>query len=120
MKNRLLNLLWAGLVATFLFTGPCFGQAGSASVTGLVTDPQGARIPNAKVVARKVDTGIERSTQATSDGLYRFDALEPGIYDFRVEQPGFNIAEAKAVKLQVGESRDVNFTLGVSGTAEKV
>jgi hypothetical protein len=120
MKNRLLNLLWAGLVATFLFSGLCFAQAGSASVTGLVTDPQGARVPNAKVIARKVDTGIERITQSTSDGLYRFDALEPGIYDFRVEQQGFNTAEAKAVKLQVGEQRDVNFTLGVSGTAEKV
>ena len=113
-------MLAAFLSAMVLFTGLCYGQAGSASITGMVVDPQGARVPNAKVVARKVDTGTERTTLTTSDGLYRFDTLEPGLYNIRVDAQGFSGAEIKAVTLQVGEQRDVNFTVSVSGTAEKV
>jgi hypothetical protein len=119
MKNRLLNLLWAGPVATFLFAGLCYGQA-TATITGMVVDPQGARVPKATVIARKIDTRAERTTLTTSDGLFRFDTLEPGVYDIHVDATGFSAAEAKSILLQVGEQRDVNFTLNVSGGTEKV
>src|SRR6266852_6816241 len=89
--------------------------AATATIVGTVLDPQGAVVANATVVAKKVDTGLERTTKSTSEGLYRFDNLQPGIYEVRVDAQGFAKAEAKGVKLQVGEQRDLNFDLGVTG-----
>jgi hypothetical protein len=43
--------------------------------------------------------------------LYRFDNLAPGIYDVKIDVGGFNKVEAKKIKVQVGEQRDVNFNL---------
>src|SRR6185436_15760530 len=97
-----------------------FAQTATATIVGSVLDPQGAVVTNANVVARNVDTGIERTTKSTSEGLYRFENLPPGVYDVSVKAQGFADANAKAVRLQVGEQRDVNFALVVSGTTATV
>ena len=97
-----------------------YAQTATATIVGTVLDPQGAVVADANVVARNVDTGIERTTRSTSEGLYRFGNLPPGVYDVSVEAQGFSKAAAKAVKLQVGEQRDVNFSLVVSGTMATV
>src|SRR6185295_15626513 len=95
-------------------------QTATATIVGTLVDPQGAVVASATVVARNVDTGIERTTKSTSEGLYRFDGLPPGVYDVRVEAQGFGKSEIKGVKLQVGEQRDVNFGLSVTGKSEIV
>jgi carboxypeptidase family protein/TonB-dependent receptor-like protein len=97
-----------------------FAQTATATIVGSVLDPQGAVVTNANIVARNVDTGIERTTKSTSEGLYRFENLPPGVYDVSVKAQGFADANAKAVRLQVGEQRDVNFALVVSGTTATV
>ena len=97
-----------------------YAQTATATIVGSVLDPQGAVVANANVVARNVDTGIERTTKSTSEGLYRFANLPPGVYDVSVQAQGFADASAKAVKLQVGEQRDVNFALVVTGTTATV
>src|SRR5205085_289082 len=94
-----------------------FGQGSTASVTGRVLDPQKAVINDAKVVAKNVATGAESTTTTTGEGVYSFTALPAGVYDIRVEKEGFGGAQAKAVKLQVGDRRDLNFNLGVSTTS---
>lgn len=95
-------------------------QSATATIVGTVIDPQGALVAGATVVARNVETGIERTTKSTSEGLYRFSNLPPGVYDVRVEAQGFARGEAKAVRVQVGEQKDVNFNLVVSGTTATV
>jgi len=90
-----------------------YGQSGT--ITGRVVDPKGGSIPNVTVTATNDETGIGRTTTTSSDGLYRFDNLAPGLYDVMVNVTGFNRAQAKAVKLQVGEARDINFNLELAG-----
>lgn len=97
-----------------------YGQGAFATITGRALDPKGAAVPNADVTATNTETGIVRTTKTTSDGLYRFDNLPPGIYDVSLEASGFTKAEAKAVKLQVGEFRDVNFNLELAGQKQSV
>src|SRR5580692_1010075 len=95
-------------------------SAAFATITGRALDPKGASVPNAAVTATNTETGIVRTTQTTNDGLYRFDNLTPGLYDVSVEASGFTKALAKAVKLQVGEQRDVNFNLELEGQKQSV
>ena len=95
-------------------------SAAFATITGRALDPKGASVPNATVTATNTETGIARTTQTTNDGLYRLENLTPGVYDVSMEASGFSKAIAKAVKLQVGEQRDVNFSLELEGQTQSV
>src|SRR5258708_496447 len=119
MRN--LRILFAMLVILVLVPGLAHGQSAAfATITGRALDPKGASVPNATVTATNTETGSVRTTTTTSDGLYRFDNLAPGIYDVAIETTSFTKAEAKNVKLQVGESRDINFNLELAGQRQSV
>ena len=113
--NRTASTVAAALLMLLTMHG-AFGQSASfATFTGQALDPQGASIPGATVIATNVETAIVRTTQTTSDGLYRLDNLPPGIYDVVIEARSFTRVETKNVKLQVGEQRDINFNLQPAG-----
>src|SRR5258708_37553101 len=119
MRN--LRILFAMLVILVLVPGLAYSQSSAfATITGRALDPKGASVPNATVTATNTETGIVRTTTTTSDGLYRFDNLAPGIYDVTMNVGGFNKAEAKNIKVQVGEQRDVNFNLELAGQQQSV
>jgi len=92
----------------------------TATIRGRVSDPQDAIVVGVKVVAHNVDTGINRETKTTSDGLYVIPFLASGTYNVLVEAPNFAKAETKGIKLEVGDSRDVNFRLRVGATTQVV
>ena len=125
--NRILRVGMLGLSVFFSFllmlnlASVAYGQSAAfATITGRALDPKGASVPNATVTATNTETGIVRTTTTTSDGLYRFDNLAPGIYDVTMNVGGFNKAEAKNIKVQVGEQRDVNFNLELAGQQQSV
>jgi len=97
-----------------------YGQGRYATITGRVLDPKGASVPDATVTAMNTETGIARTTTTTSDGLYRFEEMVPGVYDVTVGTASFTKAVAKGVRILVGESRDVNFSLELAGQKESV
>jgi hypothetical protein len=117
--NRILKAETWGISIFFSFlvmfslASVTYGQSGT--ITGRIVDPKGGSVPNVTVTATNAETGIGRTTTTSSDGLYRFDNLAPGLYDVMVTVAGFNKAQAKAVKLQVGEVRDINFNLELAG-----
>jgi hypothetical protein len=120
MKRTIVRIFFLGTLLLFPFV-ICHAQSAStATIRGTVSDPKGAVVPGATVVAKNVDTGIERTAQTNTDGLFRFDTLPPGNYDIRVDAQGFSTAQANAVKLQVGETRDVNFNLTIAGATGTV
>lgn len=98
-----------------------FGQsASSATIVGTVTDSQGAVVPNATVTATNTATGVGHTAKSTSSGNYTIPNLPPGNYDVKVEAASFAPALSKAIKLNVGDQRDVNVTLSAAGKAEVV
>ena len=122
MTRRILVFVALAVVFAVSSTMLVQAQAGAAaSITGRVTDPAGAVIPGAAVVAVNIATGISNSTQTTSDGIYSFPNLTPGDYNVRVPAAqSFSGAEAKGVHLDVGATRDVDFKLAVAGLATAV
>src|SRR5260370_15274183 len=68
---------------------PSLAQVFTASLSGLVTDPTGAGVPNASVKIRNVETNDVRQTQTGSDGRYTISQLKPGPYEVTVESSGF-------------------------------
>lgn len=106
---------------SLFFASHAFAQSAAfAAITGRVQDPKSAMVPDITVTATNTETGLVRTTKTTAEGLYRFDNLEPGIYDVSVQASGFAKVQVKAVKLQIGEQRDVNINLELSGKQETI
>jgi hypothetical protein len=120
LKNWQSCLLILAVVVSMLWCASgAYGQS-FATITGRILDPKGASVPNATITATNTETGLVRTTTTTSDGIYRFENLAPGIYDVAIDASSFTKAEAKHVKLQVGELRDINFNLELAGQKQSV
>ncbi len=76
-------------LAVALFSCVLQAQEFRSTLTGRITDPSGAAVPAAKVVATKTDTNTRFETVASTEGLYTIPLLPPGPYEVRVEAPGF-------------------------------
>src|SRR6266702_8925427 len=78
------------LLGIGLMTVPVMAQTGGeGAISGTVTDATGARIPNASVVARNVNTGVETRRTASGDGLYNISPIIPGTYSVTVTAKDF-------------------------------
>src|SRR5260370_11246809 len=103
----------------------CFGialeaQTITGSVNGTVTDPTGAVIPNAKVTATNIDTGIETPSTTNSDGIYNVRFLQIGNYKVKIEAPGFAVAEFGPFVLETDQNAKVDAKLLLSGQVQNV
>ncbi|HEV2172874.1 MAG TPA: carboxypeptidase-like regulatory domain-containing protein, partial [Nitrospira sp.] len=79
MRNTFSYIVGICLVS-ILCLASAAGQTVTASITGTVTDPSGAVVPGAKVVAENVATGVKTSAQTNSDGVYTLRFLPIGTY----------------------------------------
>lgn len=109
--------------AVLLFaSASLFGQsAGVAGISGIVRDPSGALIPNAKVVISSAAQGTLRNLTTNSEGIFTAPVLTPGSgYEVKVSAPGFADYDAKDLTLQVGQTLDLRVSLTVGQTATQV
>ena len=95
-------------------------QTFRGTILGTVTDPNGNVIPGAKVTAKNVNTGIERTTNSDDEGNYTISELPVGIYEIRVEQTGFQIFKITGVVVEVSSEKRVDAQLSVSGGSTDV
>jgi len=107
---------------TFVLLMLCLaaGAQDTASLTGTVTDPSGASIPNAQVVVSNAEQGISRKAASNGSGDFLFAALPIGHYDVSVTAPGFKKYEARGVVLNVAEKARVNVAMQVGAATTEV
>lgn len=107
-------------VAVLLFAGSAAAQVNTATLSGVVNDPQGLAVRTAKVTVTSQATGVERSVSVDDAGRYIFVGLVPGEYKLRVESGGtFAPYENANVRLTVGEQAILNIALSL-GTQTQV
>src|SRR5215467_962195 len=85
------------LLALFLSTPTVRAQLYSGTVTGVVTDPTGAVVPNANVTLADQNKGYQFTAMTDSAGRYLFRSVAPGAYRLRVEAKGFQSQEQSGV-----------------------
>src|SRR5581483_5446978 len=78
-----------------------WGQVEQGRFVGKVTDPSGAAIPGAEVVARNVDTNILYKAVSNGTGDYVITAVPSGNYVLAVNASGFQQSATKQIELQV-------------------
>src|SRR2546430_1740769 len=110
------------VIVYMLFGSLSYGQAIFATLTGVVSDPSGAVVPNAKVRLRNESTGSLRDTVTNSDGYFSFASLAAGdfTYELTLEAQGFVTYKASGIALGGGEKRNINVTLKVGSTSETI
>ncbi len=105
----------------FLLSSAHFLSAQTTGViTGTVSDPSGAVVPNAAVVVKSTGTGEERRFETNSSGIYAAYALPVGRYDITVTAAGFKKAAHSDIQLNVADQLAVNFSLQVGAASETV
>lgn len=104
-----------------LLTGvPSLHAQVSASITGVITDASGARIPSAAIRVKNVETAAIRGTVSDEAGRYQVPALPVGEYEIRVSKSGFQEQIRTGVHLVVGQEAAVDLTLRVGEVKEQV
>lgn len=62
----------------------------TGDISGTVTDPSAAAVPNATVNLTNRGTGATQTTQTNAQGQYRFAFLPPGQYQVEVKASGMS------------------------------
>jgi outer membrane receptor protein involved in Fe transport len=90
------------------------GQLVYGTVTGIVTDPTGAVVPNANVSLTNVTTGVSTASQSNHLGLYTIPNLIAGSYNLTVSVPGFRELRELGISVSVGNivRKDVKLVVG--------
>jgi len=115
---RLLRLLVIALVVGI--PGLWAQSAGTGALTGTLTDPSGASVPNATVTLTNAETNQVRTTVTGSDGSYRFTLIPPGAYRVRFAATGFKTAEVSSFSVGVTETPVLDRRLEVGAQTEQV
>jgi hypothetical protein len=92
----------------------------TATLTGAVTDPTGAVLPNAQVTVHSLATGTNRVVTTDGAGLYAVPALQPGDYAVNASASGFSTYRVNKVTLNVSQSVTLNMKLALSSAGETV
>jgi outer membrane receptor protein involved in Fe transport len=95
-------------------------QTINGTISGTVTDPQGAVIAGAKVTITSVETGTRRDLVTNSDGRFTATGVVVGTYNVRVEATGFAAAVRENVQVNVSENTELNFQLSTGSVEARV
>src|SRR5262249_14780587 len=108
-------------VCVLLFSAwPGLGQQ-LTQLSGTVTDPTGAVIPNATLTLENADRGVRREDISDTEGRYSFPQVQPGTYRLSAKAAGFSEVVVNNIELRVNTPTTVNVTFEkVGAVAETV
>jgi Carboxypeptidase regulatory-like domain len=95
-------------------------QTFRGTILGTVTDSTGAAVVGAHVTVHNVDTGVDRSTDTTTDGGYLMPELPVGTYNVIVEMKGFQKTATNGVLVSVAAERRVDAILKPGEVSQQI
>jgi hypothetical protein len=113
MPTLLCLLLLAGAT-------PLAAQAIFGSIQGTVSDETGAVLPNARVSARNVATGVTTPSATNEAGIFLVGDLRPGVYDVEVEAAGFARFAQRGITVRVEDRLRLDVRLKLGQVTESV
>jgi hypothetical protein len=108
------------LICAFILPVGAWGQLYTGSLTGVVTDPSGAVVPDTRVVLTDIDKGYTTNTTTDSVGRYLFRNLAPSKYKIGVTSSGFRPYEQTGISIEVNQNASLNIALEMGQTGQTV
>jgi len=112
-RRYLQQILISAVLSAVLMPRPALAQG---SISGVVTDQQGAVVPGATISAS--GGGVRREARSNPDGTFTLP-MPPGRYELRVESRGF-ATHVRTLDVSAEQSSRVTITLSVAGLADAV
>jgi hypothetical protein len=108
-------------IALFLFaTTFAVAQVVGAILSGTISDPSSAVVPNARVSIRNLATGIVNEVSTNASGIYSAPNLQPAEYEVTVTASGMVSRRRARLILTVGEKQILNLGVEIGSAAASV
>jgi outer membrane receptor protein involved in Fe transport len=88
-------------------------QTSRGTVSGTVTDPNGAVVGGVTVTLTNAETNVSRTSTTNEEGIYRFEAVEPGTYTVKFASAGFSEVTKTNIPVQASQTADIGAQLTV-------
>ena len=109
------------IAAFVLFlSGFLIGQTNRGSVSGTVTDANGAIVPGVKVTIKNLGTNQTSTVTTSESGAYSISSLDPVEYELAAEAPNFKRAVISRIKVDTATNSTVNIMLEAGNVVETV
>ncbi len=95
-------------------------QGTTGVISGMVSDPTGAAVAAATVVALHTQTGVRYQATTNDVGLYLFPLLPPGVFELMAESAGFKRARQAGATLGLNQRLRVDLVLELGDTSETI
>ena len=110
----------AFLILVITLVNPTFAQVVGGTLSGTISDPSGAGIPQAKVAIKNTATSVERIVTTNSDGFYTTPNLLPGTYQVTVSANGFSTETSHGLTITVGSPVTFDVILHVGTVSNRI
>ncbi|HYM13344.1 MAG TPA: TonB-dependent receptor [Bryobacterales bacterium] len=114
------RLKFVAIVALLVYAGIRPAAAQNSTIQGIVTDQSSAVVPGVQVTVTNAATGVANALQTNESGFYSVPLLDAGTYRVEASKQGFAPVKRDSLKLDVGQTARVDFTLKVGAVAETV
>jgi hypothetical protein len=111
---------WLVVCLVFLPLYTLRSQTGQGTITGTVTDAQGAVAPRVSIKVISAGTGVTVSTTTDASGLYNVGALNPGEYHIIAEMTGFEKTDVEKVTVSASQTATIDIQLRVGKSSSTV
>jgi hypothetical protein len=95
-------------------------QTTSGTITGTVTDPNGAALPGASVAVENIQTHLQVKVETNSSGFYRIAGLIPGTYRETITKQGFKLAVRNGIDVHGQDQIALNYGMELGSVNESV
>ena len=91
-----------------------------ATLSGIISDPSGAVVPDTAIRVTNNATQVTRTAVTNATGYYLVLNLTPGTYSIVAQKEGFKTATQTGITLQVAQSATVDLRLELGQTSQEV
>src|SRR5579864_3695153 len=109
-----------GLLVCLALAGVLSAQEFRATISGVVADPSGAPVPQARVIVTNTATNVATAASTNNSGVYAVPYLSSGTYQIAVTAGGFETAIRQGIALHVDDKIKLDFQLQVGAVREQI
>src|SRR5262245_59841578 len=97
-----------------------FAQTSRGTVSGTISDPNGAVISGATVTLTNTATTVSRTTVTNSQGIYRFDAVDLGDYTVKFTATGFGEVVKSNIVVSANQTASIDAQLQPGAQSQSI